>query len=64
MRATKGVRFVAYKPDWRHKLKHAFQKTRALALASRKIQTSTNYKSLTALLATHLRIDIPVAPAS
>ena len=64
MRATKGVRFVAYKPDWRQKLKHAFQKTRELALASRKIQSSTNYKSLTALMATHLRIDIPVAPAS
>jgi hypothetical protein len=57
MRATKGVRFVAYKPDWRHKLKHAFQKTRPVALAN---SSSTNYKSLTALLATHLRIDIPV----
>ena len=57
MRATKGVRFIAYKPDWRHKLKQAFEKTRALALAN---SSSTNYKSLTALLATHLRIDIPI----
>jgi len=55
------VRFVAYKPQWRHKLKHAWEKTRALTLAN---SSSTNYKSLTALLATHLRIDIPVAPAS
>ena len=61
MRRTKGVRFVAYKPQWRHKLKHAWEKTRALTLAN---SSSTNYKSLTALLATHLRIDIPVAPAS
>jgi hypothetical protein len=58
MRRTKGVRFVAYKPQWRHKLKHAWEKTRALTLAN---SSSTNYKSLTALLATHLRIDIPVS---
>jgi hypothetical protein len=60
MRTTKGVRFISYKPEWRHKLKQAWESTRALALEN----SSPLYKSLTALLATHLRIDIPVAPAS
>ena len=61
MRTAKGVRFVAHKPAWRHKLKQAWRTTRALELGN---VSSTNYKSLTALLATHLRIDVPVAPAS
>ena len=61
MRTTKGVRFVAHKPAWRHKLRQAWETTRAMKLGK---TSSTNYKSLTALLATHLRIDVPVAHAS